>query len=152
MQIQCVLLPHSVLGRPPTDLAQAEFWGPFLVVLFYALVLVWGRAQALVYTVAIWLCGSYAVYFLSRSLGSDATLQGCLSLTGYSVLPIALCGLLNLAAPDRSVRTFLRAVSVAWAASSAGAMLAHPNLSGKRMLLLYPIVLLFVYFASLQHT
>lgn len=86
-----MLLPASLLrGRRRARISEPDFWGPFFMVLAYALIIMWGQAQVVPWIMMIWLAGSFIVFFLARVLGSEASYASILSITGYSVLPLAL--------------------------------------------------------------
>lgn len=67
-----------------------DFWGPFLVVVLYALMLAYGQLSSVAWVLIVWVCGSYFNYVLARLLGSEVTYGGTIGLVGYCLLPLCL--------------------------------------------------------------
>lgn len=73
-----------------------------------------------------------------------------LGVLGYSLLPLIItAALLPLVAGVRVLTLAVRGAGIVWAALSAGSLLVTDDLQHKRVLVLYPIFILFVYFFSL---
>ncbi|VDM00201.1 unnamed protein product [Schistocephalus solidus] len=99
---------------------------------------------------AIWLAGSFIVYFITRSLGGEVAYAQCLGVIGYCLLPqflmCAISSLFNLLSWHGFGLFFLGTI---WSAYSAGKMLSMGELQNRCSLVAYPVGLLYVYFLSL---
>jgi hypothetical protein len=150
-KVRCVLLPfrfdRSVL------LSNPDFWGPMAVVLTYSLFIIWGQISVVSWILTMWMSGSFLIFALGRVLGADITFSQVLGVIGYSILPLTLAVLLCSVVPDIVFSTIVKAASTKWATFSAATLLSQfppERLSEKRIMLSYPLLLLFVYFISLS--
>eukprot|EP00051_Salpingoeca_urceolata_P010204 m.124376 g.124376 ORF g.124376 m.124376 type:complete len:270 (-) comp16621_c0_seq2:79-888(-) len=150
-KIRCVLVPVPSLGGKPTVVRDnPDFWGPLFVVVLYALVSLYGQFRVVSWIVTIWMCGSAGIFFLARVLGGESSFSQTLGIVGYSLLPLILTGLLLPAVVNvYFLDVLIRFLGVMWAAASAGSLLVTEELQRKRLLLYYPIFLLYIYFFSL---
>lgn len=151
-KVRCVLFPLPQLGFERKVLKDSpDFWGPLVVVLCYAMVSLWGQFKVVSWIITIWMCGSFVIFFLVRALGGEVSYSQCLGVIGYSLLPLIVTG---LALPflhqlPYFVPHVFKVLGVVWASYSAGSLLVPEEVTSKRALLFYPILLLFVYFFSL---
>ncbi|KNC49546.1 YIPF4 protein [Thecamonas trahens ATCC 50062] len=150
-KIRCVVLPFRF--DKSIILTQTDFWGPFFVVLAYALLSLWGNMAVLSWILTIWAVGSGLIFLIARSLGGNVSYGQVLGVVGYSLIPlivmVAAEPLLH-AAGGESAFVLGRAFAVVWAAYSAGSLLVTEELMRRRFLVMYPIFLLYVYFVSLH--
>lgn len=101
------------------------------------------------YVTLIWIIGSLVLWFLDHAVGDTLSFQQCLAVTGYSVLPMILVTLLlRIGRPVRTFTTPLQLLSVAWS-SRAGYLSLGPSSGQTSWLIMYPVVLLNLYFISL---
>mmetsp|Transcript_20550 Transcript_20550/g.78775 ORF Transcript_20550/g.78775 Transcript_20550/m.78775 type:complete len:692 (+) Transcript_20550:604-2679(+) len=147
-KLRCVLLPvrinREVLMQAP------DFWGPMAVVLAYGCLLVWGQFEAMSWVFTVWLCGAFLVFLLARALGGDVSYAQAVGVIGYSLLPLALAVLARALLPaGPRLQWLLQIGGTVWATFSAASLLMTVELAHKRVLLMYPVLLLYVYFASL---
>ncbi|XP_071962390.1 protein YIPF4-like [Antedon mediterranea] len=150
-KIRCVIFPCSFLGFKHQIVRDSpDFWGPLLVVLCFSLISVYGQFRVVSWIITIWVIGSLVVFLLARVLGGEVNYSQCLGVIGYSLLPMTFTGLL---VPFLSSLHYLAIIikfsGVAWSSYSAGCLLVQDDLKTKKPLLLYPILLLYIYFLSL---
>ena len=87
----------------------------------------------------------------------------CLGVIGYSILPLSVgkcailvtgaisgCILMNLTSSIYGMDTIFWFVGIIWAAYSSSSLLISEEYHEKKPLLLYPILLLFIYFMHLH--
>jgi hypothetical protein len=137
--------------KPPNEGVKdsSDFWGPMGVMLAYAALLVWGQLSVVSWILTLWVCGSALVFFLARVLGADVTLSHTFCALGYCVLPLVLSRCLMIVLGSTSTLSLaLRALCTAWATYSAQQWLQTKDLARKRVLLLYPILLYFVFLTA----
>jgi len=134
-----------------------DFWGPLAVVCAYAFILLWGQIKAPVvsWVVTIWFFGSLIIFILGRALGSEITFSSSLGVIGYSLLPISLTvillGLTSFEADGHEyVGWLVRILGTCWSTFSASTLLSTQELGSKRILFVYPVLLLFIYFMSME--
>ncbi|XP_065832984.1 protein YIPF4-like [Oscarella lobularis] len=145
-----VIFPFRSPEQKSSIRDNADFWGPLLVVVAYAVVSLYGQFRVVSWIITIWLVGSFIIFLLARVLGGEVQFGQCLSVIGYSLLPLIVTGsalFLVIGLPLISLLT--KTVGVLWAAYSASSCLVTEELDKKRSLLLYPIFLLYIYFFSL---
>ena len=150
-KIRCVLLPFRMDNQ--VLLTNPDFWGPFFVVLAYAMVSLWGNLAVLSWILTLWGTGSGLIFVIARSLGGDVTYGQVLGVLGYSLIPLILMVAAEpvLAWTGYPLAFVLgRAFAVVWAAYSAGSLLVTESLASRRFLLMYPILLIYIYFVSLH--
>ena len=108
----------------------------------------------------LWIVGSLLLFLLARVLGSDVSFSQSVGVIGYSVLPLVICVIcllvLSLVVPSSLVpQSIVRGVvyvsSAAWSTYSAGSLLGCDLPFGKRVMLMYPLLLLFGYFVGLHN-
>jgi len=127
-----------------------DFWGPMGVVLLYAMLSMVGQFRVVSWILTIWIFGSLLVFLLARVLGGEVSYSQTLSVVGYSVLPLILTGLLlPLFSGWYYPSLIIMLHGVVWAAYGAASLIAIEELAKKRILLIYPIFLLYVYLFSL---
>lgn len=151
-KVRCVMFPHPSLGFNRSVLKDSpDFWGPLFVILLFSLVSLYGQFHVISWILTIWLSGSFLIFVLTRVLGAEVSYGQTLGVVGYSVIPlifaviilplISFIPLLNLA---------VKILAVVWASYSAGSLLVDQQLGHKKILLLYPTFLLYIYFFSLS--
>eukprot|EP01079_Euglenida_sp_SAG-EU17-18_P002430 gene2430-3208_t len=165
-KIKAVLLPISISNDPATliRLTEPDFWGPFLVIVAYGLLLAWNKKTVSPYlhwslvswVFFLWVIGSLIVYVLAKALGGGNWEQGgygvVLSVIGYSLIPMVFLALFHflisyLAWP---VILVMKALCVLWCSWVATTMLMTAELKPKRIMFAYPVILLYMYFTSLH--
>ncbi|XP_067938957.1 protein YIPF4-like [Watersipora subatra] len=150
-KIRCVLLPFPYF-KVNREIVRdnPDFWGPLVVVLLFGVVSLYGQLSVLSWIMTIWLCGSALIFILARVLGGDVNYSQCLGVIGYSVLPLLVVGLmLPLTHSIHWLHNAIKLLGVVWSTYSAGSLLCVEELQQKKVLLLYPLFLLFIYFFSL---
>lgn len=136
--------PDVVLGAP-------DFWGPFFVVMTYAFLILWGQLKVVSWVLTMWLMGSYMIYLLGRVFGTSITYSQSVGVIGYSALPLLIVTIVLLILPGISGLSFLlKGLATIWAAYAAGSMLMIEIPGSKRVLMAYPLWLLYVYIMSLS--
>ncbi|XP_039256638.1 protein YIPF4-like [Styela clava] len=150
-KVRCVLLPHPAFGLDQTVLKNSpDFWGPLAVVLLFSLVSLYGQFHVVSWIITIWFFGSMVIFLLARVLGADVTYSQSLGVIGYSLLPLVVTALVLSATKSLLyLSMLLRMVGVLWASFSAATLLASEELKHKKVLIIYPIFLLYIYFLSL---
>lgn len=150
-KVRCVLFPLPQLGYNRQIVREnADFWGPLLVVLFYSLISLYGQFGVVSWILTIWIFGSLLIFLLARVLGGEVNYSQCLGVIGYSLLPLIILALVLPAIYHLHYTSLLLKVfGVVWATYSAGSLLCGQELQQKKILLLYPILLLYIYFLSL---
>jgi len=152
IKVKAALIPLHKKGSTDRTVIRdnPDFWGPLGVVLLYSMLSMVGQFRVVSWILTIWIFGSLLVFLLARVIGGEVTFSQTLSVIGYSVLPLIITGLVlplfhGLYYP--SIIIMLH--GVIWAAYGAASLLAIEELSKKRILLIYPIFLLYVYLFSL---
>lgn len=150
-KVRCVLFPLPQLGYNRQIVREnADFWGPLLVVLLYSLVSLYGQFRVVSWILTIWICGSLLIFLLARVLGGEVNYSQCLGVIGYSLLPLVILAIILPAVHHLHFTSLLLKIfGVIWATYSAGSLLCGQELQQKKVLLLYPILLLYIYFLSL---
>ncbi|XP_004343493.1 Yip1 domain-containing protein [Capsaspora owczarzaki ATCC 30864] len=150
-KIRCVLLPFPFLGFQRSVVRDnPDFWGPLFVVLIYALVSLYGQFKVVSWILTIWSVGSLLIFVLARVLGGDVSYSQTIGVIGYSLIPLIVTGAVLPAFrrfPELSI--LFKILGVLWAAYSAGSLLVSDEMQSKKTLLLYPVLLLYIYFFSL---
>ncbi|VDD87876.1 unnamed protein product, partial [Enterobius vermicularis] len=152
-KVRCVLLPLPYFRLKLSIVRESpDFWGPLLVVLTYGLLSLYGQLSVLSWILTMWFSGSFFIFFLARVLGGDVSYSQVLGVVGYCLMPIVAVGLFIPLFSSCRLRFFkflLSCFGVVWSVYSAGALLCVEELQEKRSLLLYPVLLLYIYFLSL---
>ena len=117
---------------------------------------------------SVWFCGSGLIFFIARVIGGNVSYSQCLGVIGYSILPLSVgkyqwyciivlmtgaisgCILMNLTSSIYGMDTIFWFVGIIWAAYSSSSLLISEEYHEKKPLLLYPILLLFIYFMHLH--
>lgn len=150
-KLRCVIFPCPALGFQRKVVRDSpDFWGPLLVVMMFAMVSVYGQFRVISWIITIWIFGSLIVFLLGRVLGAEINYSQCIGVIGYSLLPLIIAGLISPFVHSLFyVWSVIQLVCVCWAAYSAGSLLVQDELGKKKPLLLYPVLLLYIYFFSL---
>lgn len=91
------------------------------------------------------------VCFLLQVLGGEHTFSLTLGILGYSLLPMVLLGLiLPIVGSVEIIAVCLKTLSVLWSAQSAGSLLIDEQLQSRKIMVLYPLCLVYGYFLSLH--
>lgn len=151
-KVRCVVFPIPSLGFNRSVLKDSpDFWGPLFIILIFSLVSLYGQLHVISWILTIWLMGSFLVFVLTRVLGAEVSFGQTLGVIGYSVIPLILAASTQpLIRNIPILNGFIRVFGVLWASYSAGSLLVDQELGKKKLLLLYPILLLYVYFFSLS--
>eukprot|EP00002_Diphylleia_rotans_P027845 TRINITY_DN5601_c0_g1_i1.p1 TRINITY_DN5601_c0_g1~~TRINITY_DN5601_c0_g1_i1.p1 ORF type:complete len:272 (+),score=55.93 TRINITY_DN5601_c0_g1_i1:45-860(+) len=148
-KMRCVIFPYK-LDRAVL-VSNPDFWGPLFCIIFYAMLLVWGQLDVVSWTITIWFLGSFLIFVLARSLGGEVSFSQSLSVIGYSILPLSAavmaCVLGNL---DGYPAFWTKFACTIWSAFSASSLLVTTEIEPKKLLLSYPMFLLYVYFISMS--
>eukprot|EP01135_Chromosphaera_perkinsii_P000589 Nk52_evm10s128 gene=Nk52_evmTU10s128 len=149
-KVRCVLFPLPQLGFQNKVVREnPDFWGPLLVVLVYALVSLYGQFKVVSWILTMWIFGSLIIFVLARVLGGEVSYAQSLGVIGYSLLPLIIVGMILPLVGASIISHLLKGFGVIWASYSAGSLLVTDELSHKKILLVYPIFLLYIYFFSL---
>ena len=145
----CVFAPKAASAQRESMLNKPDYLYPALCILLYGYFV-----QNQIWSFLVWLGGGFVVFFLTRVLNGDATFVGTLSITGYCTAPLLVMSLLLWFLPHSFflslVRFVVKFVCLAWSSYGAATVLVPPHLSNRRLLVLYPIVLFFMYLISLH--
>mmetsp|Transcript_12737 Transcript_12737/g.43069 ORF Transcript_12737/g.43069 Transcript_12737/m.43069 type:complete len:211 (+) Transcript_12737:68-700(+) len=147
-------------GSTPFNEDSHEFWGPFIVVLLYGIVLLGGQFRDLPWVLVIWLCASGFVHLTLRLQRPQVVMGLSFAILGYSVIPLIPVALVLLVTRVRGLPlTLLQFFGVVWSSRCAilgftqslklGAVEGAAGRRDRPLLLLFPIVLMELYFASL---
>eukprot|EP00040_Diaphanoeca_grandis_P003261 m.24409 g.24409 ORF g.24409 m.24409 type:complete len:272 (+) comp14591_c0_seq1:318-1133(+) len=152
LKVRCVMVPVDMLGFKREIVRDSpDFWGPLLVVCLYAMLSMYGNWGAASWIITIWFFGSFIIYFLVRAMGADVSFSQTLGVIGYSLLPLCVMMLLlPLVANVGVMDGLLKILGTLWSSQSAGSLLVTEAIVTKRILVLYPIALLYGYFLSLN--
>lgn len=150
-KVKCVLMPlanknlnRSILRDNP------DFWGPLLIVLFFALMSVYGQFRVVSWIITIWIFGSFFIFIIARVLGGEVTYSQIVGTIGYSLLPLLIISvIIPVIKQYNLLSNFIKALGLLWSTYSAATLLCVQELQHKKPLLLYPIFLLYIYFLSL---
>ncbi|XP_022095700.1 protein YIPF4-like [Acanthaster planci] len=150
-KVRCVVFPCPFLGFQRQILRDSpDFWGPLLVVLLFSAVSLYGQFRVVSWIITIWIFGSLLIFLLARVLGGEVNYSQCLGVIGYSLLPLIITATtLPLLGTIPYIGFVVKFAGVSWAAYSAGSLLIQDSLAHKKPLLLYPVLLLYIYFFSL---
>lgn len=150
-KVRCAIFPCQFLGFKRQVLRDnPDFWGPLLVVLLFAMISVYGQFRVVSWIITIWVLGSLLIFVFARVLGGEVNYSQCLGVIGYSLLPMIItASMLPLVHSIPYIGFMVKAGGVIWAAFSAGSLLIQDELAHKKPLLLYPVLLLYIYFFSL---
>ncbi|XP_041469490.1 protein YIPF4-like [Lytechinus variegatus] len=150
-KVRCVVFPCPFLGFKRQVLRDnPDFWGPLLVVLLFSMVSVYGQFRVVSWIITIWIFGSLVIFLLARVLGGEVNYSQCLGVIGYSLLPLIIAAtVLPVTRYIPFIGSIVKLIGVSWAAYSAGSLLIQEELAQKKPLLLYPVLLLYIYFFSL---
>ncbi|KAJ4457187.1 putative protein YIPF4 [Paratrimastix pyriformis] len=160
-KVKCIILPYKIDPAVFTGgSSQNDFWGPFSVVLLYAVLLVWGQFKVLGWVIMLWLLGSAMIHFIARSLGAgpEISYSQVVQVLGYSCISLCctvlLTGVTSLVTGGSVVSGnssgnilgwVVRLAGTVWASMGAARVLCV-GFEGKRWLMLaYPIGLLFLF-------
>eukprot|EP01100_Stratorugosa_tubuloviscum_P009358 TRINITY_DN391_c0_g5_i1.p1 TRINITY_DN391_c0_g5~~TRINITY_DN391_c0_g5_i1.p1 ORF type:complete len:270 (-),score=108.52 TRINITY_DN391_c0_g5_i1:94-903(-) len=147
-KIRCALLPINIKRESLVD--NPDFWGPMFVVLLYAFLIIWGQLKVISWVLTIWALGSFIIFVIGRALGAEITFSQSLGTLGYCLIPLDItAALLTIITIPWAIYT-LKIIGTVWGSASAGILLVPPELQNKRILIVYPILLLYIYFMSLQ--
>eukprot|EP00037_Helgoeca_nana_P008320 m.74099 g.74099 ORF g.74099 m.74099 type:complete len:266 (+) comp18863_c0_seq1:41-838(+) len=152
-KLRCILLPFDMGGYDRSVVRDnPDFWGPLLVVFLYAMESLYGNWKATSWIITIWFVGSFLIFFLLRVMGGDVGFSSTLGVLGYSLLPLALLAgfILPLVKTVAAADIAIKLLGMAWSTQSAGSLLVTDSLKEKRVMLLYPIMLLYGYLLSLH--
>jgi len=151
-KIRCVLLPLPQWGYQKHVLRDnPDFWGPLASVLIFAVISIWGQSHVSSWILTLWFAGSGLIFFIARVLGGNVTYSQCLGVIGYSLLPLSIgCILMNLTSSIYGFDTIFWFLGIIWPSYSASSLLVSDEYTDKKPLLLYPILLLFIYFIHLH--
>ncbi|GMS81042.1 hypothetical protein PENTCL1PPCAC_3217 [Pristionchus entomophagus] len=150
-KVRCVLLPLPYFRLKLSIVRESpDFWGPLIVVLAYALLSIYGQFGVVSWILTMWFCGSFFVFFLARALGGDVGYSQVLGIVGYCLIPLVVIGLLYpIMSAIPLISSIWGLVGIGWSVYSAGSLLCVDELESKKILLLYPVGLLYFYFFSL---
>jgi len=152
IKVKAALIPLHKKGSTDRTVIRdnPDFWGPLGVVLLYSMLSMVGQFRVVSWILTIWIFGSLLVFLLARVIGGEVTFSQTLSVIGYSVLPLIITGLVLPLFHGLYYPSFIIMLhGVIWAAYGAASLLAIEELTKKRILLIYPIFLLYVYLFSL---
>eukprot|EP00308_Calcidiscus_leptoporus_P018303 CAMPEP_0119377414 /NCGR_PEP_ID=MMETSP1334-20130426/44732_1 /TAXON_ID=127549 /ORGANISM="Calcidiscus leptoporus, Strain RCC1130" /LENGTH=192 /DNA_ID=CAMNT_0007396317 /DNA_START=162 /DNA_END=740 /DNA_ORIENTATION=- len=138
--------------RPPVSGVGlvSDFWGPLLVILLYAGLVIWGQLAVISWVLSIWVCGGAIVYAVARVLGADTTLAHTLGSLGYCTMPLVVSRLLQVLVPYGGTISLLqRGVCLMWATYAASCWMRTQELERKQLLLAYPVFLFMFYLTAL---
>mmetsp|Transcript_35173 Transcript_35173/g.75101 ORF Transcript_35173/g.75101 Transcript_35173/m.75101 type:complete len:193 (-) Transcript_35173:576-1154(-) len=128
----------------------SDFWGPLLVILIYAALVVWGQLAVVSWVLSIWVCGGAIVFAMARVLGADTTLAHTLGSLGYCTVPLVISRLLQAVMfAGGSLSLLVRGVCLLWATYTASCWMRTQELERKRLLLAYPVFLYMFYLTAL---
>lgn len=151
-KVRCVMFPLPSLGFKREVLKDSpDFWGPLFIILLFSLVSLYGQLHVISWILTIWLGGSFLIFVLTRVLGAEVSYGQTLGVIGYSVIPLIFAvTLLPLISFIPLLNLAVKITGVVWASYSAGSLLVDQELGQKKILLMYPTFLLYVYFFSLS--
>ncbi|KAI8806382.1 Yip1 domain-containing protein [Cladochytrium replicatum] len=125
-----------------------DLWGPLLLCLTLSVrlsVTAPASQSSIWFTLvfAIVWCGAAVVTLNSKLLGGKLSFFQSLCVLGYCIFPLVLASLITLFIPSIIIRSVLVGVAFAWGSYASMGFLADVNLSKRRMLAVYPMVLFY---------
>lgn len=152
-KIQYIMAPYA-FNKSEVQLVREnpDFWGPLVTVFIFSMISMYSKVTVASWIIAIWFFGSGMVFVLARVLGGDVNYNQVLGVIGYCLIPLIFTGLVaNLAVKMELwwLVHFIRLFGVMWASFSSSSLLASIEYKDKKILLAYPIFLLYVYFLHL---
>ena len=152
-KIQYIMAPYA-FNKSEVQLVREnpDFWGPLVTVFAFSMISVYSKVSVASWIIAIWFVGSGMVFVLARVLGGDVNYNQVLGVIGYCLIPLIITGLVaNLAIQLEmwGLVHLVRMFGVVWASFSSSSLLASIEYKDKKILLAYPIFLLYVYFLHL---
>eukprot|EP01091_Cochliopodium_minus_P010733 TRINITY_DN2914_c0_g1_i1.p1 TRINITY_DN2914_c0_g1~~TRINITY_DN2914_c0_g1_i1.p1 ORF type:complete len:237 (+),score=67.89 TRINITY_DN2914_c0_g1_i1:125-835(+) len=148
-KLKCVMMPLKLDSKKFEE--TPDFWGPIFVVLTYAFLLVWGQLKVLSWIIWVWLLGSLFIFFLGKMIGSlKISFSKVFGGIGYSMVPLILGVAISMMLAKMKYVIFVKLVSVFWSTFSASSMIQMDQVERKKVLLVYPIFLLFLYLISMH--
>eukprot|EP01089_Gocevia_fonbrunei_P016690 TRINITY_DN5238_c0_g2_i1.p1 TRINITY_DN5238_c0_g2~~TRINITY_DN5238_c0_g2_i1.p1 ORF type:complete len:243 (+),score=18.47 TRINITY_DN5238_c0_g2_i1:44-772(+) len=153
-KIRCILFPFYLPSSPTDDnvalLRTPDFWGPLLTVLVYCFILFIQHPSSFSWILSIWLFGSFILFCLNRVLGGESSYSVTLGLVGYSLIPLIIAELVDMVIPFYFLAQVFKWIGCTWAVFGVCRVLGMELQGERRFMMAYPVVLLFVYFVSLQ--
>lgn len=140
-----------------THLEDAEFWGSLFSVLLYSIFILFGQFKVVSWVFWIWFVGSFLIWILSRFLGLQFSYSQILSTIGYCITPLTLTVILYGFLPkliEKNLINFgIKLVATLWSSYSCSKfIMSHQeneiSNDGKKMMLIYPIWLMYIYFIT----
>jgi len=128
-----------------------DFWTPLSIVILFSMISIYSQIYVTSWIIIIWLFGSGLIFVLARVLGGEFNYNLVLGVIGYCLLPIILTGFVGkiLGIFSSFLLHACRCFGVVWATASSSHFLASIEYKDKKILLAYPIFLLYVYFLHL---
>jgi uncharacterized membrane protein YfcA len=106
----------------------------------------------------IWIIGSYLIWLLSGLLDNDRSFSFVTSIIGFGVIPlifpIIILFFIKFLNNDEkiisNINFFIKFVSILWSSYSCSKYIIKKNNEKKKLMIMYPIFLLFIYLISIQ--
>ncbi|KAI9199289.1 Yip1 domain-containing protein [Polychytrium aggregatum] len=150
-KMKLVIVPHKANANILRDW---DLWGPLLLclVLSIRLSLTAPKEQsATVFTgifVIIW-CGAGVVTLNSKLLGGKLSFFQSVCVLGYCIFPLVAGSIASLFLPYFLIRAILTGLAFVWSCYASVGFLGDLNLSNRRALALYPMILFYFIIAWL---
>lgn len=144
-----VLVPGNghLMGTIADD---PDRWGALLCVLAHCFVYYFfGIDPKVSWVFFVWAFGSSIVSAILNLLGRSISFETVVCVLGYSTVPLTLClpilGIVRFSA----FHTLVRACGCVLSAVSSGSSLVTPQLENKRILIVFPVMMYYVFLLSL---
>eukprot|EP01080_Neovahlkampfia_damariscottae_P001107 gene1107-10621_t len=151
IKISLVLIPR------PSNISQLknwDLWGPLFFCLSLAITLgnsAQTNQSALVFAaifIVFWV-GSTVVTINAQFLGSELSLFQSVCILGYCVFPLVICSFVFVFISSWLIRSFILPIGLIWSNLAAGAFLSDTVDMKRRLLVVFPIVLFYLFISWL---
>lgn len=152
-----VILPFGGVNQDwYTSFEDAEFWGALFSVLLYSIFILFHQLKVVSWVFWIWFVGSLFIWILSRFLGLEFSYSQILSTIGYCITPLTFCviflGLLPRLKESNLLVFGMKFLATIWSSFSSSKFIMayqeNETLNGKKIMLIYPIWLMYIYFIT----
>ena len=154
-KVKFVVLPFSKKEQKNYYIKQWDLWGPLLLNMFLACTLTINakeRSQIVILVFSIFWLGGIVMYLNAYFLGVKTSLFQLLCLFGYCLFPLNLSALILIVIKIDILRLIITGFTCIWSIYSSSDFLKSITLPHQRILVLYPCILFYLYFAWLIFT
>lgn len=154
-KIKFVVVPFTKKDQKNYYIKQWDLWGPLFLNMFLACILTLNakeKSQIVILVFSIFWLGGIVMYLNANFLGVKTSLFQLLCLFGYCLFPLNLSALILIVIKIDVLRLIITGFTCIWSIYSSGDFLKSITLPTQRILVLYPCILFYLYFAWLIFT